>query len=520
MVGAAVLELGGGNVQNALPRPGGDDVHKAKQVLTAVPEAHAAAGAALVVAGRAAHVEGDHALILVPEVHHAVQLFLAGLQPVAGQQALPVVGQRSTGSIHLCIVGVAGHHGVGAGLIDDAGGGELFLLRVLDVAQTEEDLLFLPGGKVDMDMQRTYRCPAVGDAAAAVPGTDGLRVCRAAVHTAKSIPGGVKAGDGGVGPEHRIVVAALPVLGLVVDGTRLHLHLAGGEVALEVGAIVHSVPQAELHIAEHVQLPGTITAVGQGQAVQLTGIALGHEQLLRGADAVLFTLQNGVAQPVAAAVAVQRRLGGLPAGVPDRAAILDVDVVAVHVQRRAVVAVAGQAAQSGVPVKAVAACRVGDQTKKVFTAKVVDPRQRGLWGGDDIFPACVIKMAESHKCFLLISGRDSRLHRFAKTIKSSGRSILFAFSIAEAAQKSKGSRKKISGNSVLKPAYIHLFCAVLFSFSRCLRETKLSEPPFRSNNIGSETHSENVIHFHRNVTKSIRNAQFCFSENGQNAKYA
>jgi len=127
-------------------------------------------------------------------------------------------------------------------------------------------------------------------------------------------------------------------------------------------------------------------------------------------------------------------------------------------------------------------------------------------------------MAESHKCFLLISGRDSRLHRFAKTIKNSGRSILFAFSIAEAAQKSKGSRKKISGNSVHKSAYLHLSCAVSLPFFPVPAGNETVRTPFRSNNIGSETRSENVFNFHRNVTKSIRNAQFRFPGNGQNAK--
>ena len=270
-----------------------------------------------------------------------------------------------------------------------------------------------------MDVQCTHRCPAVGDAAAAVPGTDGLRVCRAAIHTAKSIPGGVKAGDGGVGPEHRIVVAALPVLGLVVDGTRLHLHLAGGEVALEVGAVVYSVPQAELHIAEHVQLPGTIAAVGQGQAVQLAGVALGDEQLLPGGHTVLFALHNGVAQTVAAAVTVQRGLGGLPARVPHGVAVLDIDPVAVHVQRGVIVAVAGQAAHPGVPVKAVTARRVGDQTEEVLAAKVVDPGQGRLRGGDDVFLVPVIKISELHNA----SSLKLRLvgwaaHRWAKTIKA------------------------------------------------------------------------------------------------------
>ena len=401
MVGTAVLKLGGGNVQNTLPGTGGDDVHETQQVLTAVAEAHAAAGAALVVAGTAAHIEGDHALVLMPDVDHAVQLFFAGFQMVGGQQVLPVLSQRGAGGIDLCVRGVAADHGVGAGLVDDAGSGELFLLRVFDVAQTEEDLLFLARGKGDMDVQRTHRCPAVGNAAGAVPGADGLRVCRAAVHTAEGVAGGVEAGDRCVGPEHRVVVAALTVLGLMVDDARLYFHFAGGEVALEVGAVVDGVPQAELHIAEHVQLLCGVCLVLQGQAVQLTGIAFWHEQLLRSADAVLLAFEDGVAQTMATGVAVQLGLGGLPAGVPHRVAVLDVDVVAVHVQRGAVVAVAGQAAHPGVAVKAVAARRVGDQTEKVLAAKVVDPGQGCLRGSDDIFLAIVIEMTEFHKCFLL-----------------------------------------------------------------------------------------------------------------------
>ncbi len=68
-------------------------MHKAQKILTAVPEAHAASGAAFVIAGRAAHVKGDHALVLMPDIDHAVQLFLAGFQMVGGQQLLPVGAQ-------------------------------------------------------------------------------------------------------------------------------------------------------------------------------------------------------------------------------------------------------------------------------------------------------------------------------------------------------------------------------------------------------------------------------------------
>ena len=358
VVGAAILKLGGGDIQNALPCAGRDDVYKAQQILTAVAEAHAAAGPAFKVAGRAAHIEGDHTLILVPDVHHTVQLFLAGFQMVGGEQSFPVVGQRLAGRVHLCIGGIACDHGMGTLLVDDTGSRELFVLWVLDVAQTEEDLLFLTRCKGDMDVQRAHRCPAVGNAAGAVPGADGLRVCRAAIHTAEGIAGGIKAGNGRIAPEYRIVIAALTVFRLMVDDGRLHLHLAGGEVALEVGAVVNGIPQAELHIAEHIQLFYGIRLIFQSQAVQLTGIAGGHEQFLRSGNTVLLTLQNGIAQTVAAGVAVQLCLGGLPAGVPDGIAILDVNVVAVHIQRGAVIAVAGQAAHPRIAVKAVAARRV------------------------------------------------------------------------------------------------------------------------------------------------------------------
>ena len=220
--------------------------------------------------------------------------------------------------------------------------------------------------------------------------------CGTAVHAAEGIPGGVKAVHRAVCPEHGVVVAALAVLGLVVDHAALYLYLTGGVVALEVGAVVHGIPQAELHIAEQIQLLDNGAAVAHCHPVQLTGIPLGDEQLLPGGHAVLFALQNGVAQTVAAAVTVQRGLGGLPARVPYGFAVLDVDPVAVHVQRGVVVAVAGQAAHPGVPVKAVAARRVGDQTEEVLTAKVVDPGQGRLRGGDDVFLILVIKISELH----------------------------------------------------------------------------------------------------------------------------
>ncbi len=73
MVCRSVFELDGCNVDYSLPRSVGDDVHEAQEVLTGVPEAHAASDSAFIVGGRAREIECDHALVLVPYVDHPVE---------------------------------------------------------------------------------------------------------------------------------------------------------------------------------------------------------------------------------------------------------------------------------------------------------------------------------------------------------------------------------------------------------------------------------------------------------------
>ena len=90
MISGSVLKLRGSNVNDPLPCLFRNQMNKAKQILTGITEAHAAADAGFVVAGRPGHVERDHALILVPDVHHTVDLFIAGLDMVPFQQVLPV----------------------------------------------------------------------------------------------------------------------------------------------------------------------------------------------------------------------------------------------------------------------------------------------------------------------------------------------------------------------------------------------------------------------------------------------
>ncbi len=51
-------------------------MHEAEQVLAGIPKSHAAPDTGLKVGCGTAHVKGYHTLVLVPDIYHAVQLFL------------------------------------------------------------------------------------------------------------------------------------------------------------------------------------------------------------------------------------------------------------------------------------------------------------------------------------------------------------------------------------------------------------------------------------------------------------
>lgn len=126
------------------------------------------------------------------------------------------------------------------------------------------------------------------------------------------VAAGVEADDGGVHGEERVVVAALLELGLVVQqrgvGFALDLHLAGGQVALEVGGVVHGVPQAPLHGCGGVDDDRLIRGVGHVETVDFGVGVQRHECGEGGFDAVLGGFEHGVADALAALVGVERGL--------------------------------------------------------------------------------------------------------------------------------------------------------------------------------------------------------------------
>ncbi len=203
--------------------------------------------------------------------------------------------------------------------------------------------------------------------------------------------------EGPVSPENSVMVSALPVFRFVVNGVGLHLHLAGGQIALEVGAVVHRVPEAELHKGEELHGFPVFRAVFYRQLYQQTPLTPGDEEALGREEAVLFPLNAGVAQAVAAAVGVQFGLHRLPAGIPDRIPVLYVDVEALLIRRAVVVAVTGDSAQARVFIKAIAPRRVGEQGEKIFAAQVVDPGKGRPGRGDDVLPPEGVKVSELHR---------------------------------------------------------------------------------------------------------------------------
>ena len=166
------------------------------------------------------------------------------------QQTVPVFGQRFERRVELRF-GLKGvQQFLRGGLVYHVGGDKLLILRVLAVAQQENEAPALAGREGELKVVAAYGRPAAGHAVPApVLKHRGGRI-KAPVRAQEAVTVRVEALHGGVHRVHGVMVAALPVLGLVVDGAALYLHFAGGEVALEVGGVVLGVPQAELHEAE------------------------------------------------------------------------------------------------------------------------------------------------------------------------------------------------------------------------------------------------------------------------------
>ena len=247
MIGAAVRELRRRNIQNTFAGARGNQMHKAKQILCGIAEAHAAANAGFIVAGRTGHVERHHALILVPEVDHAVETRFAALHLIDGKQTIPIPGQLVKGRVKLRFAAELLHQLVGGRFIDDVRRDELLFLRILAVTQHKHETHAFARLQCAAQIVAADGRPSAGDAVRAPVFKHGARLAKTIVRAEEAFAIGVEAVDRRIHGVNGKVVAALTVFRLVIDRAAFDFDLAGGEIALEIGRIVLRVPQAELH---------------------------------------------------------------------------------------------------------------------------------------------------------------------------------------------------------------------------------------------------------------------------------
>src|SRR5208282_6710675 len=162
--------------------------------------------------------------------------------------------------------------------------------------------------------------------------------------------------------EIREVIAALAILGLVIDDPVHDLDLAGAEIALEVGGVILGVPETELDAGENGEFGRFFAAIGHLEFPDLQRFTHRHKITRLRLNLVTARTDEGIAHAVAAFVLVQFGARGLPGGRPELAGIVvtEVEVASAKIERGIVVAVARQAAQAGAPVKGIAAGGVRD----------------------------------------------------------------------------------------------------------------------------------------------------------------
>ena len=123
---------------------------------------------------------------------------------------------------------------------------ELFLLLVLHISQEEYIVPALARLEFHLDIMRSYRTPAMGNAVARNAFHDILRVTELVVQAYECLPVGVESVHRSVHAIERIVVAALLVFGLVIYYGAVHLDFSRREVALEILHVCSGIPETPL----------------------------------------------------------------------------------------------------------------------------------------------------------------------------------------------------------------------------------------------------------------------------------
>ena len=221
MVCAAVLKLCGGDINQPLPCPVRNKMDKSKQILTGIPESHAAPDPGFKVGGGTAHVESDHTLILVPYIDHPVQFLFVGGYGKAAQKIRPVVFELFQCQIGFFFRVKSCHQLVCAFPVDPAffrAAVPFFFHGIFYIPQKEYISSGFAGSKGYFDMVRSDRRPSAGDRVFRLAFYYAFRSGIFPVSAEKCIPVCIISVDRSVYRIDCIMIPAFPVFGLVKDG--------------------------------------------------------------------------------------------------------------------------------------------------------------------------------------------------------------------------------------------------------------------------------------------------------------
>ena len=243
-------------------------------------------------------------------------MFIRRIHLQVVQQVIPVGAQGIKGGVSLGRVQVAGDDRLDRALVDRlrARRVKLIVAGVFVVAQHEGQAAAFARFQRQLDMVGADGRPAVRDTVGGFTTFHHLGGLKATVRAQERFTLGIKPrqffGTGKVSE----VIAALAVLGLVVDHAIHHLDLTGAEVALEVGHVVLGIPQRELHKREQRQAGAFRASVGDGDLPDFERFVQRDKVAHFRANLVVAGTDGGVAHAVPAGVIGQRAAHRLPGG--------------------------------------------------------------------------------------------------------------------------------------------------------------------------------------------------------------
>ena len=227
MISTSIFKLGSGNIQNTFSRTFRNQMYEAKQILTGITESHTTSGSGFVVGCRPGHIEGDHTLILVPDICHAVYMRIMALYRVAGKKLIPVSMQVIKGFCYLFFGRKTFDQGMSRSLVNDIRSFPFLILWIFAVAQQENQFSGFARLQGQIDLMTGNRIPSAGYRITAFSFCDCIWECITITKSKEFITAGVISINIRIYCEETVVVTAFTIFSFVINGASFNLHFTG-----------------------------------------------------------------------------------------------------------------------------------------------------------------------------------------------------------------------------------------------------------------------------------------------------